>query len=89
MRPLPILIPIVLTLLLLVFPGYAAVRAVPAPSPPPLGERWFSVSLNGERIYHVPGQRYYDVTNIDPTYGERWFCSEAEAREAGWRKSRV
>jgi hypothetical protein len=44
---------------------------------------------SGERIYHVPGQRYYDVTVIDPTYGERWFCSEAEAREAGWRKSGV
>jgi hypothetical protein len=41
----------------------------------------------GERIYHVAGQRYYNDTNIDPTYGERWFCTETEAREAGWRKS--
>ncbi|TYR37154.1 hypothetical protein FY036_00340 [Mesorhizobium microcysteis] len=43
----------------------------------------------GERIYHVPGQKYYHDTVISPGYGERWFCSEAEARSAGWRKSRI
>lgn len=42
----------------------------------------------GERIYHVPGQKYYLQTRISPEYGERWFCSEAEARAAGWRKSK-
>jgi hypothetical protein len=42
----------------------------------------------GERIYHVPGQKYYAVTRISPQYGERWFCSEDEARAAGWRKAR-
>lgn len=48
-----------------------------------------NVSVNtGERIYHVPGQMYYDATRIDSRYGERWFCSEAEARQAGWRKAR-
>ncbi|WP_456299102.1 sunset domain-containing protein [Marivita geojedonensis] len=25
---------------------------------------------------------------MSPTKGERWFCSEAEARAAGWRKAR-
>lgn len=44
---------------------------------------------SGERIYHVPGQRYYAETKIDGRYGERWFCSEQEARQAGWRKSKV
>jgi len=44
---------------------------------------------SGERIYHVPGQRYYDETVIRPEHGERWFCSEAEARAAGWRRSGV
>lgn len=44
---------------------------------------------SGERIYHVPGQRYYAATVIRPEYGERWFCSEAEARSAGWRRSGV
>ncbi|TFL16693.1 thermonuclease family protein [Jannaschia formosa] len=39
-------------------------------------------------IYHVPGSRSYDATRIDPAKGERWFCSEAEARAAGWRAPR-
>ncbi len=43
----------------------------------------------GERIYHVPGQRYYAATSIDLFNGERWFCSEQAARAAGWRKSRL
>lgn len=40
------------------------------------------------RIYHLPGSRHYDRTEIDEERGERWFCSEAEAREAGWRAAR-
>ena len=43
----------------------------------------------GEKIYHVPGQEYYDETSIRPEYGERWFCTEAEAIETGWRKAEV
>ena len=42
----------------------------------------------GERIYHLPGQQYYDQTIIRPEYGERWFCTEAEAIANGWRKSK-
>lgn len=49
-----------------------------------------NVSISsGERIYHVPGQRYYAQTVINPAYGERYFCSETEARGAGWRGSGV
>ncbi|WP_318013086.1 MULTISPECIES: hypothetical protein [unclassified Mesorhizobium] len=40
------------------------------------------------RIYHVPGQKYYNVTKITEAKGERWFCSEAEAMTAGWRRSK-
>lgn len=48
-----------------------------------------NISINsGEKIYHVPGQEYYDVTNISPEHGERWFCSEAEASAAGWRRAK-
>lgn len=43
---------------------------------------------SGERIYHVPGQRYYNGTRISPQQGEHWLCSEQEARQAGWRKAR-
>ena len=48
-----------------------------------------NVSTQGKRIYHMPGQRYYDETSISSSHGERWFCSEAEARAAGWRRSKV
>lgn len=48
-----------------------------------------NISSKGARIYHVPGQKYYDKTRIAPHKGERWFCSEAEARRAGWRKART
>ncbi|EEX08078.1 nuclease [Ruegeria lacuscaerulensis ITI-1157] len=47
-----------------------------------------NVSSKGERIYHVPGQRHYARTKISPAKGERWFCSPAEARAAGWRAAR-
>jgi hypothetical protein len=43
----------------------------------------------GERIYHVSGQKYYLATRINWFRGERWFCSEADARAAGWRKARI
>lgn len=41
----------------------------------------------GERIYHTPDCPYYLSTKINDAYGERWFCTEAEARAAGWRKA--
>ncbi|CUH40256.1 Thermonuclease precursor [Jannaschia seosinensis] len=46
-----------------------------------------NISDNG-RIYHLPGSRFYGPTRIDERRGERWFCSEAEARAAGWRRAR-
>lgn len=48
-----------------------------------------NISSRGEKIYHVPGQRYYKATKIDLKRGERWFCTEKDARKAGWRKSKV
>lgn len=40
-------------------------------------------SRRGEWIYHVPGQQYYSQTRA-----EEIFCSEAEARAAGYRRSK-
>jgi hypothetical protein len=45
--------------------------------------------LPGERIYHVPGQRYYGKVVISWSKGERWFCTEQEAVTADWRKAKV
>ncbi|WP_008309150.1 cold shock domain-containing protein [Leptolyngbya sp. PCC 6406] len=42
---------------------------------------------SGKRLYHMPGMRDYDITNISPEHGERWFCSEAEAVEHGWQRA--
>jgi micrococcal nuclease len=46
-----------------------------------------STNEKKEKIYHMPGQQYYSATVIDENKGERWFCSEEEAKQAGWRKS--
>lgn len=48
-----------------------------------------NISWNtGERIYHTPGQSYYDETRVRLFSDERWFCSEAEAAAAGFRRAR-
>jgi hypothetical protein len=39
-------------------------------------------SYYGDKIYHMPGQQYYGAT-----IAEVYFCSEAEAIAAGFRKS--
>lgn len=46
-----------------------------------------NVGNGGKRIYHLPGQADYAGTKINPSKGERWFCSEAEARAAGFRRA--
>ena len=61
--------------------------------PPPAGQSGDgckikgNIGSKGERIYHVPGGRFYNRTRIDESSGEHWFCNEAEAQAAGWRRS--
>jgi micrococcal nuclease len=50
--------------------------AASCPSPDIKG----NINSRGERIYHVPGSRYYDRT-----VAEVWFCTEEEAQAAGFR----
>ena len=47
-----------------------------------------NINGDGEKIYHVPGSSSYRSTEIDSSRGERWFCTESEARRAGWRAPR-
>lgn len=47
-----------------------------------------NINSKGDRIYHAPGSNSYGVTKINELKGERWFCSETEARAAGWRAPR-
>lgn len=59
--------------------------SAPTPTAVPANCRIKGNISGGERIYHTPGSPYYDQTDIDVSIGERWFCSEREARAAGWR----
>lgn len=42
-----------------------------------------NINSKGEKIYHVPGGAYYDRT-----IPEAWFCTEEEAKAAGFRPSK-
>lgn len=44
-----------------------------------------NVNSEGEKIYHTPDQRDYERTDIKPEDGDRWFCTEEEAKAAGFR----
>lgn len=46
-----------------------------------------NITADGENIYHLPGCKSYNQTKIDPGRGEQYFCSEDEAKAAGWRKA--
>ena len=62
-----------------------AVSASEAPSPECVIKG--NVNRKGERIYHLPGQLNYAQINMAKGLGERWFCTEAEADAAGWRRA--
>ncbi len=47
-----------------------------------------NINSNEEKIYHVPGSSSYSRTKIDPSNGERWFCTQGEAVSNGWRAPR-
>jgi endonuclease YncB( thermonuclease family) len=60
----------------------------PVPAPDPKCRIKGNINGKGEKIYHVPGDVNYEETRIDTGRGERWFCTEEEARAAGWRAPR-
>ncbi|ALS76717.1 nuclease [Planococcus rifietoensis] len=41
-----------------------------------------NINRSGNKIYHLPGSPSYDETNP-----EQWFCTEQQARNAGFRSS--
>lgn len=43
-----------------------------------------NITDNG-RIFHMPWSPWYAKVKVEPEKGERWFCSEVEASEAGFR----
>jgi endonuclease YncB( thermonuclease family) len=65
----------------------AAGRPAPGAAPDPACRIKGNISAGG-RIYHRPGQADYEATRISTAKGEAWFCTEAEARAAGFRPAR-
>ena len=47
-----------------------------------------NIGSGGTRIHHMLGDQHYERTRISRSKGERWFCSESEARVAGWRRAK-
>lgn len=41
----------------------------------------------GQRVYYVPTDPEYDAISLDPANGDVLFCSDEEARRAGWRRA--
>lgn len=41
----------------------------------------------GTRVYHLPECYNYEKIVVNEQEGDQWFCSEAEAKKAGFRKS--
>lgn len=62
----------------------------PQAAPPTRSARFPDCSIKGNRnrrgewIYHLPGMPYYDVTRA-----EEFFCTEAQAQAAGYRRAIV
>ncbi len=42
---------------------------------------------DGEKTYHFPGCQEYERTIVELDIGEEWFCTEAEAQQAGFTKA--
>jgi endonuclease YncB( thermonuclease family) len=68
--------------------GQRTIRSAPVSERPDGCDIKGNISRNGERIYHMPGERWYDRTVIDTAKDERWFCTQDEAEAAGWRRAR-
>ena len=67
-------------------PVVAAVTGLPLPSSSDCLIKG-NISSKGEKLYHLPGGKYYEATKIDKA-AERWFCNEKEAVAAGWRAAK-
>lgn len=73
--------------------GGPAARAADEPTPAGSNDSMTctikgNIAAKGDRIYHLPGTSTYTRTVVDERAGERMFCTEDEARAAGWRAPR-
>ncbi|MFA6254601.1 MAG: hypothetical protein WC675_01035 [Patescibacteria group bacterium] len=47
-----------------------------------------NINQQGEKTYHLKECDKYSQVSISLRKGEKWFCSEAEAQAAGYKKSK-
>lgn len=62
-------------------------KAVGRIAPDPKCKIKGNISANG-RIFHMPGDAYYERTGIRTEIGERWFCTAQDAQAAGWVRAK-
>ena len=43
------------------------------------------IVVKGERVYVLPWWTRYERVRVEPKRGARWFCTEQEAIDAGWK----
>lgn len=48
-----------------------------------------NITENNAPTYHLPNCKAYNLTKVQLHHGDRWFCTEKEAREAGFRKAKT
>ena len=44
------------------------------------------MSADGDRLYYVPTDQAYQSVAVELSKGDRFFCSDEQARQAGWRR---
>jgi hypothetical protein len=46
------------------------------------------VNPGGDKVYYRPGWQGYDRLVVNTANGGRWFCTDSDARAAGFREPR-
>lgn len=46
-----------------------------------------NVTESGSKTYHVPGGQWYDKVKVEASEGDQWFCSEEDAKKAGFKRA--
>lgn len=65
----------------------APVTSAPTPAPTQACTIKGNISSDGRKLYHLTNCPSYKATKIEESQGEKWFCSEPEAVQAGWTKA--
>jgi hypothetical protein len=58
----------------------------PLPTPPCIIVKG-NLSRDGRKLYHVEGMRNFNQVKISEVDGERFFCDEQSAIDAGWARA--